>query len=82
MRIVTLEQYTDEKEQQTAVQTTDFEFDRTVLGIIETVRENGDQALIGYTEKFDGVRLDNLIVTAEEFEEAQTLITGAISWCT
>ena len=41
MRIVTLEQYTDEKEQQTAGQTTDFEFDRTVLGIIETVREDG-----------------------------------------
>ena len=35
----------------------------------------GDQALISYTEQFDGVRLDNLIVTAEEFAEAQTLIT-------
>ena len=75
MRIVTLEQYTDEKEQQTAVQTNDLEFDRTVLGIIETVREDGDQALLSYTEQFDGVRLDNLIVTAEEFAEAQTLIT-------
>lgn len=76
MRIVTLEQYTKEKEQQTAVQTTNFEFDRTVLGIIETVREDGDQALRSFTEQFDGVWLDNLIVTPEEFAEAQTLITG------
>ncbi|AMQ05613.1 histidinol dehydrogenase [Sporosarcina psychrophila] len=76
MRIVTLEQYTEEKEQQTAVQTTNFEFDRTVLGIIETVREDGDQALRNLTEQFDGVWLDNLIVTPEEFAEAQTLITG------
>ena len=56
-------------------QENDLEFDKTVLGIIGTVRENGDQALLNYTEQFDGVRLDNLIVTAEEFEEAQTLIT-------
>lgn len=76
MRIVTLEQYKEEKERQTAVQITTFEFDRTVLGIIGTVRESGDQALKNYTEQFDGVRLDNLIVTAEEFAEAQTLITG------
>lgn len=76
MRIVTLEQYTEEKERQTAVQTTNFEFDRTVLGIIETVREDGDQALRSFTEQFDGVWLDNLIVTPEEFAEARTLITG------
>lgn len=76
MRIVTLEQYTDELELQTAVETNTFEFDRTVLGIIETVREDGDQALKSYTEQFDGVWLDNLIVTPEEFAEAQTLITG------
>ena len=45
MRIVTLEQYREEKEQQVAGQITNFEFDRTVLGIIGTVREDGDQAL-------------------------------------
>jgi histidinol dehydrogenase len=75
MRIVTLEQYTDEKELQAAGQVNDLEFDRTVLGIIGRVREEGDQALLSYTEQFDGVRLDNLIVTAEENAEAQTLIT-------
>lgn len=76
MRIVTLKQYTYEKEQQMAGQTTNFEFDQTVLGIIETVREGGDQAIKSYTEQFDGVWLDDLAVSAEEFAEAQTLITG------
>jgi len=75
MKILTLEQYKEEKNQQLTVQTNDLEFDRTVLEIIGTVREEGDQALFNYTEQFDGVRLDNLIVTAEEFAEAQTLIT-------
>lgn len=76
MRIVTLKQYTYEKEQQMAGQTTNFEFDQTVLGIIETVREGGDKAIKSYTEQFDGVWLDDLAVSAEEFAEAQTLITG------
>ena len=53
-----------------------------MLGIIETVREDGDQALKSYTEQFDGVWLDNLIVTAEEFAEAQALITGEFLGCT
>ena len=52
-----------------------------MLGIIGTVREDGDQALISYTEQFDGVRLDNLIVTAEEFAEAQALITEEFLGC-
>lgn len=75
MKIVSLEQYKEEKSQQTTGLAFDLEFDRTVLGIIESVREDGDQALLSYTARFDGVQLDNLIVTAEEFTEAQTLIT-------
>ena len=75
MEIVTLNQYKDEYKQKTGSQENDFEFDKTVLGIIETVRENGDEALLDFTEKFDGIRLDNLIVSADEFEEARTLIT-------
>ncbi|WP_318614042.1 histidinol dehydrogenase [Sporosarcina sp. YIM B06819] len=75
MRIVTVEQYKGEQAQEKAVQHNDLEFDKTVLGIIGTVRENGDAALMSYTEQFDGVRLEQLIVTDEEFEEAQGLIT-------
>ena len=76
MEIVTLNQYKDEDKQKTGSQENDFEFDKTVLGIIETVRENGDEALLDFTEKFDGIRLDNLIVSADEFEEAQYVNNG------
>lgn len=42
----------------------------TVSEIIKNVRENGDAALIEYTEKFDRVKLDSLSVSATEIEEA------------
>ena len=76
MRIVTVEQYNNDHVQGAVVQRTDLEFDKTVLRIIERVREHGNKALIDYTEQFDGIRLDSLVVSAEEFEEAQTLVTA------
>ncbi|MBO4681660.1 MAG: histidinol dehydrogenase [Clostridiales bacterium] len=44
----------------------------TVQAVIDNIRENGDQALLGYTEKFDGVRLEakDLRVTDEEIAKA------------
>ncbi|MCG7335683.1 histidinol dehydrogenase [Sporosarcina sp. ACRSM] len=75
MRIVMMEQYSVEQKQGTGFQQHDFELDKTVLGIIETVREQGDKALKEYTEKFDGVRLKDLIVSPEEFEQAQEQVT-------
>ncbi len=42
----------------------------TVAEIIENVRTGGDQAILSYNEKFDGVRLQNLRVTQTEMEEA------------
>jgi len=41
-----------------------------VSDIIATVRSEGDKALYAYTEKFDGAKLDSLLVTKEEIEEA------------
>ena len=41
-----------------------------VLDIIANVRQNGDAALIDYTEQFDGCRLSNLRVSEDEIEEA------------
>ncbi len=41
-----------------------------VSGIIADVRENGDQALLSYTEKLDHVKLESLEVSAAEMEEA------------
>ena len=41
-----------------------------VDAVIEAVRKNGDAALLEYTEKFDGVKLENLQVSDEEIARA------------
>lgn len=41
-----------------------------VQEIIGKIRAEGDRALYAYEEKFDKVKLDSLIVTQEEFDEA------------
>ena len=41
-----------------------------VAAIIADVRENGDKALLAYTEKFDKAKLTSLEVTKEEIEAA------------
>ncbi|MGG3891401.1 histidinol dehydrogenase [Metabacillus fastidiosus] len=41
-----------------------------VKSVINEVRANGDEALLAYTEKFDRVRLTNLLVAQEEIEAA------------
>src|SRR5690349_22644990 len=43
--------------------------------IMDEVAKYGDSALIDYTEKFDGVRLDSLKVTSEEITEAYSNVT-------
>ena len=45
-----------------------------VTDIIENVKAKGDAALYEYAEKFDGVRLNALRVSAEEIEEAFSLV--------
>ena len=47
-------------------------FEASVQEILNAVKENGDEAVFEYTEKFDGVRLDaeHLLVTEEEIAEA------------
>ena len=42
----------------------------TVREIIADVRQNGDAALLKYTERFDGAKLDSLAVSPEEIREA------------
>ena len=42
----------------------------TVESILKDVRARGDKALIEYTEKFDGVKLENLEVTEAEIKKA------------
>ena len=51
-------------------QITDMEIERRVYDIIENVRVNGDAALREYSEKFDGVKLD-------DFKVDQSIIDAA-----
>ena len=45
-------------------------------GIIERVRREGDTALFALTQQFDGVRLEALAVTRQEFAAAQRAVTA------
>lgn len=45
-----------------------------VSDIIENVKANGDKAVLGYCEKFDGAKLSSLSVSKEEIDEALTLV--------
>ena len=47
-------------------------------GIIEDVRENGDEALLRYCRKFDGADLESLEVSEEEWQEAMDEVDPAL----
>lgn len=49
---------------------------RRVSEIIKEVRTHGDEALLEYTARFDGVKLQSLEVTAAEFAAAETALTS------
>jgi histidinol dehydrogenase len=46
----------------------------TVKSVLDRVKLEGDKAVNAYTEEFDGVKLDDLFVSEEEFDEAISLI--------
>jgi len=48
------------------------EYEDKVNAIVNDIRANGDEAVIKYTERFDGFKLnaDNVLVTKREIEEA------------
>lgn len=78
MNIVTAEQYQQQQqEQQSKMSIRDAKLDQTVLDIIQQVKQYGDQALLDYTEKFDGIVMDDFIVSTEEFNEAQQKVEPA-----
>ena len=64
LNTMSLEEVLDRTEEET-VDVTDI-----VAGIIDTVRQNGDRALLDYAKKFDKADLTNLVVTQEEIDEA------------
>lgn len=46
-----------------------------VGGILSDVKENGDEALIRLTNKFDGAKLDSLRVSEEEIAKAESVLS-------
>ncbi|MHC1579382.1 MAG: histidinol dehydrogenase [Candidatus Alkanophagales archaeon] len=49
-----------------------------VRRIVEDVKREGDAAVLRYTERFDGVRLERLEVSGEEMEEARERVGDAV----
>ncbi|MFT5959191.1 MAG: histidinol dehydrogenase, partial [Polaribacter sp.] len=56
----------------------------TVNEVFTDIQKNGDSAIAKYTKKFDGVSLENNLVSAAEIKEAITLVSeelkGAINF--
>src|SRR5690625_4915690 len=75
MRILTGEQYQKEQNVDNVSKQDDQQLDKEVLDIIKEVCHNGDQALMSFTEEFDGVSVESLRVTEEEFVEARSLVS-------
>ena len=51
----------------------DNSLSEVVANIINNVKANGDSALYEYCQKFDGVKLDSLVVSKDEFVAADSL---------
>lgn len=54
---------------------------RTVRGIIDTVREKGDEAVLEFTRKFDSVQRESVAVTKAEWEQVARVDEGIIDLC-
>jgi len=50
----------------------------SVMEIFNAVKQNGDEALKGYTKKFDSVEITSLLVTKAKMEEANTLVSDEL----
>ncbi len=59
--------------------TMDFEtIEERVKPILEKVKQGGDSAVKALTHEFDGVSIDSLQVTDQEFEEAEILVDAEL----
>ena len=56
----------------------DQQMNAKVLDIIERVRTRKDDALLEYTEKFDHVKLDSLIMSEEEIEAVMSKVDASL----
>ena len=51
------------------------DIEATVKTVFEAVKNDGNQAVLAYTEQFDKVKLDSNIVLQKEFDEASTQLS-------
>lgn len=75
MKIIRGAEFTEELLKRDDSSQPDLEFDRNVLKIIDKVRSEGDTAVLDFTERFDGVKLESLLVTEAEIHEAEQAVT-------
>ena len=54
------------------------QLNQIVSDIISNVKENGDQAIYEYTEKFDKAQLSSLLVSNQEIESAKSNVSGEL----
>ena len=50
----------------------------TVRSILNQIKNEGDEAVLRYEETFDHVRLESLVVTEEETQEAESLVSDEL----
>ena len=78
MKINSLNYPTDRDEINDILKKNRFNFQdersKTVEAIVNDLRVNGDEAVFKYTEKFDGAKLEQLLVSKEEIEEAYQIV--------
>ncbi|WP_303969488.1 histidinol dehydrogenase [Sporosarcina ureae] len=75
MKIIRGAEFTEELLKRDDSSQPNLEFDRNVLNIIDKVRSEGDTAVLDFTERFDGVKLESLLVTEAEIHEAEQAVT-------
>lgn len=49
-----------------------------VEGVLNDIRELGDEAVIAYEERFDHVKLESLVVSEDEIEEAMNTVSSEL----
>jgi histidinol dehydrogenase len=54
------------------------DIEETVKGIFKEVQQKGDVALFKYTSLFDGIMLENFLVTQEEIEDAKLKLSDEL----
>lgn len=75
MKIIKYPQQSDWKEILSRPTFDDSALNKTVQAVLDDIKARGDQAVKEYGERFDHVKLADLIVSQEEINQAETLVS-------